>query len=118
MPRRKIIGKTEKKRQTCTKYLLKGNREQVFQYLGIMWFCHQTFGPSGLLYQPIFVQVKRSSKSILICRVLFLRLGRMDRMRSVRLLVPVSYANFCTLYGIISPLKAIKFNSNVLQTVE
>lgn len=64
MHRRKIIAKSEKKRQTCIRYLLKGSLEQVLQCLGIMRFCHPTFLPSALVYQPIFAAVKGSSKRI------------------------------------------------------
>ena len=73
-----------------------------------MRFCHPTFAPSALVYQPIFAAVKGSSERIRV-NGLSLLLGRMDRMKSVRLLVLASYANLCTLFAIIRPLKAIKF---------
>ena len=73
-----------------------------------MRFCHPTFVPSVLVYQPIFAAVKGSSERITV-QGLSLLLGRMDRMKTVRLLVLACYANLCTLFAIIRPLKAIKF---------
>lgn len=106
MPRRKIIAKSEKKRQTCTRYLLKGSRKQVLLCLGIMRFCHPTFVPSALVYQPIFSVVKGSSNRIKSAAGLFSTSWKNGSHEECKIVSPSFLCKFMYFIRDYSPSKS------------
>ena len=111
LPRKKL------KIKTCTKYLLTGHRQQVFQYLDIMRFHRAHLSPIISVVRARFCGRRGKAFKYYFQCVLFSSEGNGSHENcKIWAMLLFSYANFYHFRWIITLLRQLNFNISVLQT--